>query len=213
MQWEALFHESALGYALNLPPGLEQTVQLWLMRHSTLVRYRYNVRDWLTGLRAKDNLTQVPDDLGFTAIVQNYRKDTSNLSEFIPFVPRQELSAEVTTIGLDCQQHSIRCIVVNMPLHPDIYDYITPQDEARYRALLSQATRQGHLYLWDFNTPACRNQLVALNAFFDINHLNKQGAALFSQALAVVYVREVLHQSVVSNVDAGLAQCVQVVSS
>src|SRR5205823_381651 len=59
------FLESSLGYISHLEPGLEHNVLMWLLEHSSIVRYRRNIYDFFFSNPGDDYSKEYTDDRGF----------------------------------------------------------------------------------------------------------------------------------------------------
>jgi hypothetical protein len=186
------FKNKALGYALSQASDAERNSLLWFLRHSNWARYRDNFRQWLTGAPLIDEKLRIlaqPDDLGYAPFPNTFSDSPAPdniLYQFTPFKLSDLARQMMVDIGTDCDQSGVQCILLNMPLHQSAYQYITAEDEAQYEQLLQAAG----LPIWDFNTAQCRAVFGNKN-FFNINHLNSNGAVLFSQMIADVYAQVV----------------------
>lgn len=184
--WMVDFTNRSLGYALSTSSAAERELQVWLLRHSNLFRYRDNFNEWLTAKRALNTLGYAPntvDDLGhFKDPAIGPRDPISIKGPFVPFATNDVTNQIISDIGNECRQSGVQCILLNMPLHAMAYDYISDADEAMYKTVLNEAG----LSIWDFNTEACRN-VLGDESFYNLNHLNAGGATLFSQMVADVY--------------------------
>ncbi len=180
------FRNKPLGYAVSASSPLERNILLWLLQHSNLMRYRDNVREWLTGIREIDHLGYVPtmvDDLGhFIDPTISDRDPVTITAGFTPFSVTDYTRGLIVDIGSSCKQNNVQCILLNMPLHPSAYQYITPADETIYHEVL----REAGLPIWDFNTKECREMLED-SSFYNLNHLNASGAERLSPMVADVY--------------------------
>ena len=180
------FRNKVLGNAVSQPTPIRRDILVWLLKHSNLIQYRDNFRDWLSGIRlinkGEELLTSV-DDLGFAPFPNKIGQSEANIiSQFIPFTVDEATRQKLIDIGINCQQSGVQCILLNTPLHELAYQYITPSEEALYQNALAEAK----LPIWDFNTGACR-KLFGNASFFNLNHLNIRGAEKFSQMIADVY--------------------------
>ncbi len=180
------FRNKALGYAVSQRSAIGRDVLIWLLKHSNLMRYRDNFHEWFSGIRpingGEDLLTKV-DDLGFGPFSSKVGKSEANIkNQFVPFTVDQATRQKLIDIRTNCQESGVQCILLNTPLHRLAYSYITPDEEALYQSVLLEAK----LPIWDFNTEACR-VLLGDASFFNLNHLNANGAEKFSQMIADVY--------------------------
>ncbi len=181
------FTNKPLGYAVSHAATFERTLLLWLLEHSNWLRYRDNLHDWLTGARAviTHDTTKVDftDELGFEPLPNTTSLDTTYVqTQFIPFHASDEVRELLDDIRSDCNQNGVHCILLNMPIHEAAYQFITTEEEADYQKLI----RETMLPIWDFNSKGCR-QVLGDTAFFNLNHLNMQGAEIFSRIVADVY--------------------------
>ena len=186
------FRNKPLGYALTASTA-ERDLLLWLLRHSNLFLYRDNLRDWLTGTRAINDVgydMSSVDDLGyFRDPTVSIRDPASITTNFIPFTmdaPTRQILVDIKT---SCDQVQTVCILLNLPLHEQSYQYISAAEEALYQDLLHGVG----LPIWDFNTPACRTALGDAS-YYNLNHLNAAGAEKLSTWIAAVYVRTQIGQ-------------------
>ena len=185
--WMQTFHDAPLGYTLPRQPGLEQSVLLWLMEHSTLVQYRTNIRDWLSGQFPVDDPLSMIDIRGKWLLDGIHSRDSQVIrDQFVPFQTDNDLKSGLEAIFSICQQPEMRCFILNMPLHEAAHQYIPPQDMSAYKNLLLTLASRAHLQVWDFDTAACFESLGD-SAFFDLNHLNNSGAQKFTEWLAALY--------------------------
>jgi hypothetical protein len=179
------FKNKPLGYALSRESFLERGLLLWLLQHSNLVQYRDNLRGWLTGARKINQgvYSSSVDDLGYAPFPNTSSQNPDNIqTQFIPF-HRDDLADQMMVdIETSCKQSGVQCILLNMPIHQIAYQYISPQEEAQYQQILKDAD----LPIWDFNTANCRALLGDEN-FYNVNHLNSNGAIVFSKMIAEVY--------------------------
>ncbi|MBI1280990.1 MAG: hypothetical protein GC179_22890 [Anaerolineaceae bacterium] len=181
------FRNKPLGYAVSIQSDAERALLLWLLQHSNWVRYRDNLRDWLTGARQINQLEFDPTDLDELGHLKNpniHDRDPSSIWGFMHFaaddVPRQLLESIVSS----CKQNGVQCVLLNMPLHELAYQTITETDEAGYRSVLQEIG----LPIWDFNTASCR-KILGDESFYNLNHLNEHGATIFSKMVADVYAK------------------------
>jgi hypothetical protein len=190
---DSAFLASPLGYALNLPPGIGKDVQLWLLQHSTLLRYRRNLFDFFTsGNQHQEELASAAriDDRGYIPVFTQLA-DTQDVSisgtDFLPFQPTDSQITALKDIVAACRP--ARCLVVNMPIHRSLSSAIPPHDVERYQNLLH--TNVVGISLWDFNTPACL-AVFTDKSFADDSHLNDKGATKFSEMVAALYAAQFL---------------------
>ncbi|MCA0457455.1 MAG: hypothetical protein LCI00_26040 [Chloroflexi bacterium] len=181
------FRNQDLGYAVSQAKPVEREILLWLLKHSNWVKYRNNLREWISGSREIDRqgviLRDDVDDLGFAAFPNTFTpSEAIFIPQFVPFSVDPAARQNLNDIRTDCQQNGVQCILINMPLHELAYQYLTPADEVLYHRVLDEAG----FPIWDFNNDACRHALGD-TAFYNLNHLNTAGATLFSQFLADVY--------------------------
>lgn len=181
------FRNKSLGYAVTYAAPTERAIMLWLLQHSNWARYRDNINEWLSGERAINqqiNLSDgTADDRGFAPFPNTSSLNTTNIStQFIPFSVTDEARQLLSNIRSDCEQSGVPCILLNMPIHYEAYTLISEAEEAQYRQLIEAAG----LPIWDFNTIACRT-VLGDTAFFNVNHLNANGAGVFSRLIADVY--------------------------
>ncbi|MBX3081083.1 MAG: hypothetical protein KF716_05570 [Anaerolineae bacterium] len=192
------FRNKPLGYALTVSSPIERNVLLWLLRHSNLVSYRDNLRDWLTGTRAIDDVgysMSVVDDLGYFRDPTIYNRDPTVIqTQFVPFTMDDATRQLFVDIKTSCDQASVPCILLNLPLHEQSYQYISAGDEAVYQATLHGSG----LAIWDFNTKECRAALGDAS-FFNLNHLNASGAEKLSAWVADVYIHRQMGQPAVGD--------------
>lgn len=192
------FRNKPLGYAVSSQSTLERNVLLWLLRNSNLFRYRDNVREWLTGIRQVNQLGYPPnmvDDLGHFIDPSIYDRDPATIIQgFTQFTVTDDTRRLMVSVGDNCRQNKVQCILLNMPLNEISYQYITPSDEKIYADLLHEAG----LPIWDFNTKACR-EMLGDSSFYNLNHLNAGGAELLSPLVADVYANVFYNMSLSSN--------------
>lgn len=191
------FINAPLGRVLMASPGVVKSIALWLLQHSTLVRYRSNIRTWLSG--NSYTLDYKADDRGYRAasgIIS--RSSNAILSYFVPFNSDTETQNLLIAVGSACHENHVNCVLVNMPLHPDVYQFITSTDEALYLSVLHAIVAQTRMSLWDFNTAACRSML-ADESFNDLTHLNTTGAYKFSNLMAEVSAQQLFGASHTAN--------------
>jgi len=181
------FKNKAVGYAVTRESTIERDLLLWLLEHSNWARYRDNFREWLTGSREINQgnyIGQGVDDVGYAPFPNVPSQDTTNNGQFVPFSVADTTRQMMVDLGTTCNQSGVQCILINMPLHQVSYQFITDEEESQYRQLLTEAK----LPIWDFNTPTCRETLGD-SAFFNMNHLNSDGAVVFSKMLADIYAQ------------------------
>ncbi len=181
------FRNKAVGYAVSRESDFERGLLLWLLEYSNWARYRDNMREWLTGTREINQgpyISSGVDDVGYAPFPNVVGQDTANMPQFIPFAASDQTKQLMIDIGTICKQSSIQCILLNMPLHEISYQHISDAEESQYRQLLQDAG----LTIWDFNTKACREALGD-TSFINMNHLNSQGAEVFSKMLADAYAQ------------------------
>ncbi|MCA0457454.1 MAG: hypothetical protein LCI00_26035 [Chloroflexi bacterium] len=180
------FRNKAFGYAISRESSFERSLLLWLLEHSNWVRYRDNFREWLTGTRRINQLEYPPnsvDDLGFYNEPKIADRDPITIQVgFAPFTATDAVRQLVADIGVTCRNSGVQCVLLNMPIHPLAYDYIASETEKDYQTTL----RVAGLDIWDFNTPDCQ-ALLGDSSFYNLNHLNTQGAERFSRMVADVY--------------------------
>jgi len=187
------FWNKPLGYAVASPSSLERNILYWLMQNSNIVRYRDNVREWLTTKREINQIgysETAVDDLGYfyqDGILDRNPKVITD--EFVPFSVTDQTRQLMTDIGTTCKRDGVQCILLNLPLHEMAYQYIKPEDEAAYQRVLKAAG----LPIWDFDTEQCRSFLGDAS-FYNPNHLNAAGAELFSKWVADVYAQVFFNQ-------------------
>jgi len=183
------FKSSPLGSVLTNNSGIIRSISLWLLQHSALVRYRSNIRTWLSGKSYM--LEYKPDDRGYRALPGiASRSGDAILSYYVPFSIDSETQNLLAAVGAACRENHVRCVLVNMPLHPDAYQFITSDDEVLYLRTLHSIVDQTGIPLWNFNTELCRGTL-ADESFNDLTHLNTIGAYKFSRLMAEVYSQQV----------------------
>jgi hypothetical protein len=198
--WQGIFENSPLGYALSRPMSMENSALLWLLQHSTLDAYRVNIQHWLSGdFSVLSDVPQV-DENGYWDLegINNRNLDVIK-QQFAPFQTNDDLEISLNGILATCQRPDIRCILVNMPLHNAAYQVISDQDEARYRAIVYQAAKQAKVAIWDFDTPTCQTYFTD-DDYFELDHLNHDGARKFTEALANLYVQQIVGKQVTSSV-------------
>ncbi|MEP6987367.1 MAG: hypothetical protein ABI970_17310, partial [Chloroflexota bacterium] len=184
--WSKDFRNKPLGYAVTQPSAFERNLSIWLLEHSSLVSYRDNIQQWLSGTRLINQVTyatSAPDDLGYAPFPNKFSQDGTFIkTQFIPFTVTDTTRQILMGIGETCKQNGTQCILLNMPLHELAYQYISPAEELLYRNLLKEA----NLPIWDFDTQAC-HAILGDKDFYNLNHLNSRGAELFSQMVADAY--------------------------
>ncbi len=189
------FWNKPLGYAVSSPSSLERDMLLWLMQNSNLVRYRDNLREWLTTKREINQIgysETAVDDLGYFYQEGFLDRNPKVLTdEFVPFTADEQTRQLMVDIGTTCKKSGVQCILLNMPLHETAYEYITTEDEATYQSVLKEAG----LPIWDFDTEKCRSALGDAS-FYNLNHLNAAGAEIFSKWVADVYAQMFFNQPV-----------------
>jgi len=181
------FRNKPFGYAVSRTSTLERDVLLWLLEHSNWMRYRDNIREWMTGIRTINQFDYAPiltDDLGFfrlpqTEMIVNPNPIKNGYATYYDTPETRQLLAEIESA---CRQNNIPCLLLNMPLHASAYDIIPPETELEYQRVLHQTG----LPVWDFNTPECR-VLFGEDMFYNLNHMNELGAAVLSPMVAEVY--------------------------
>ncbi len=182
------FRNKSVGYAVSRSSALETNVLLWLLQHSTIAKYRDNIREWLTGTRLINQVetgSSPSDDLGYAPFPNTFSQNAGNITtQFLPFTATDTTQQMMIDIGNICRQNGVSCILLNMPLHQLSYQYISAAEEALYQTLLKKAG----LPIWDFDTESCRN-LLGDTAFYNLNHLNSNGAEIFSGLVADVYAK------------------------
>jgi hypothetical protein len=202
------FRAAPLGNALFLAPGIEQSTAMWLVQHSTLVRYGAQLRTLMVSGQPEEAAI-ASDDRGYLPLTGTPpRQGGIILGQFVPFETSDEVRRAFINLARFCQEAGMRCIVANLPLHELAYQLISPSDELLYRSELLNLLAAGKLPLWDFDTAACRSQLGD-GAFFDLNHLNSSGAARFTRVLAALYVQQVLGQALPPDNGANCARVIQ----
>ncbi len=192
------YKNKAIGYELTQPTNSERDLLVWLLRHSNWLRYRDNLREWLTGAREINQggyFLSVVDDLGYAPFPNSFSQDASYIqAQFVPFTVTDSTRQLMLDLQKNCQQNEVQCILMNMPIHSLAYQYIIPEQEALYRDLL----KQSGLPIWDFDTEACRTMLGDTN-FFNLNHLNARGSQLFSKMVADVYAQVFFNVPITGN--------------
>lgn len=180
------FINKPLGYALSRSSALERDSLVWLIRHSNLVGYRDNLREWLTAARPINSLgnalTAIDEYGHFIADSVQNREPNVILGSFAPFYTDDTIPPRLATIRTACQQAGVPCILLAMPLHELAYTYIPQEAVDLYYRVLGESG----LTVWDFDTEACR-AVLGDSSFYNLNHLNESGALLFSQMVADVY--------------------------
>ncbi len=182
------FWNKPLGHAVSSQSSLERNILYWLMQNSNLIRYRDNLREWLTTSRKINAIgysRTAVDDLGYfyqEGIID--RNPDIITTEFLPFTVTDQTQQLMTDIGTTCKQTGVQCVLLNLPLHEMAYQYIKPEDIALYHKVLEAAG----LPIWDFDTQACRTALGDAS-FYNPNHLNAAGAEIFSKWVANVYAQ------------------------
>jgi hypothetical protein len=183
------FRAAPLGYGLFLPPGIQQSIAIWLARHSALVRYRSLLQTWLVSGQVEQSPFS-EQDRGYLPLSQPTSGERGLvLSQFVPFETSREARDGFAALAEFCHEAGLRCIVANMPMHERAYRFIPMPDDQQYRDLLLSLVTAAKLPLWDFNTSACRSYLGD-DAYFDLNHLNSTGAPRFTRMLATVYAQQ-----------------------
>jgi hypothetical protein len=189
--YEDRYKTAEIGRILTLPQGMEQTLSLWLLEHSNLMRYRNNLQDWIRGDTFSVDFQG--DDHGYLALNAHHPfQDLTNSDQFIPFNRVDALQTDLEAIAQLCHDKAIRCIVVNMPLREDLYKAIPQDSKTVYHDILTSIMSKWAIPLWDFNNDACQSVFTATN-FADINHLNPEGSHMFTKAMATLYARHVLN--------------------
>lgn len=189
------FWNKPLGYAVASSSSLERNILYWLMQNSNIVRYRDNVREWLTTKREINQIgysETAVDDLGYfyqDGILDRNPKVITD--EFVPFSVTDQTRQLMADIGTTCNQEGVQCVLLNLPLHEMAYQYIKPEDETAYQSVLKAAG----LPIWDFDTEKCRT-LLGDASFYNPNHLNAAGAEIFSKWVADVYAQAFFNQPV-----------------
>lgn len=202
------FWDAPLGYALSQPSGLQRNLMLWLLEHSALIRYRTNLRDWLSGKFFQDDPLSRSDAYGYWMIdgVRS-RKSEDFIEQFTPFDTNETYLKPLEDMFNMCQESDLRCLILNMPLHPDGNKLLTPQDKQRYWDALHNVAH-GKITIWDFDTPACQSELGD-SSFLDLYHLNTTGAPKFTKSIAALYLQQVVGQKVESPAGLSCARVVQ----
>jgi hypothetical protein len=195
------FRNEALGYAISQPSEIIRDGLIGLLKHSNWIRYRDNLHEWVTGTRGinQGQYFQITiDDLGYVSSNSPFKPNPDIIqTQFIPFAASDVVQQALQDIGQNCRQTGTTCILLNMPIHEDAYQYITTQEETVYKGLIKEA----NLPIWDFNTSECR-LIFGDDAFLDLNHLNATGAKQFTEMIADVYAKTFL-ASVSSNTICG----------
>jgi hypothetical protein len=202
-------NNSQMGQVLGKETGLTQAIHLWLLHHSTLVQYRENILQLLTGMRQIDTEKfNAEDDKGWVPVHNVFNgKITDSMSTIIRLLSSigdYDLSLRTLDNLADfCKHQKITCIVVNMPLHPMMNQRIRGSDTIRYKTALQRLVDSG-IEVWDVNTTECLNSM--LNGFVDLNHLNVIGAQKFTQIMAELYAYRVMGISLTSSATASCAR-------
>jgi hypothetical protein len=200
------FWDAPLGYALSQPTSFQRSLTLWLLEHSALIRYRNNIRDWLTGKFFQNDPLSRSDNYGYWVIDGVHNRDVQGFKDqFTPFETNSTYLDPLRDIFGMCQQQ-VQCLILNMPLHPDGNKLLTAQDTQRYWDAL-HSVANGKITIWNFDTPDCQADLGD-NSFLDLYHLNTTGAPKFTQAIAALYLQQIEGQNIES--PAGLS-CAKVV--
>jgi hypothetical protein len=204
----AMAYESPLGYAVNLPPGVEQTLLLWLLRHSALMQYRENLRGLIHGNRQLEANMLPGQNPGYATRAGQGGADfgMSFLSNNAQFAYSSAALSDLRSIAASCQQNHIECIVVNMPIHDLLFEKTSAADESQYESILQSEIVDKHVPMWDFNTQACRTSFGD-DGFFNVLHLNTAGSQKFTAMIAMLYRQHLMGQPIPPDAP---ANCVKV---
>jgi hypothetical protein len=203
--WQLAFAQSPVGDALSQPAPWRRTILLWLLQHSAFVQYRNSILGWLQGNFSQFDNTPI-DDWGHAELHGLNKRDFDTIKEQTGAFQIDDSAREALhSLLTSCQQ--VRCILINMPLNPESYKFISIQDEMLYRDFLYAAASEAKVPIWDLTTEACRVYLGD-KEFNDVNHLNTDGAAKFTSVVAELYVQQVLGKSTPISTD-----CVKVSTS
>lgn len=195
--WVSDFRNKPLGYAVSQQSSIERDILLWLLQNSNLVRYRDNLRDWLTGTRAvqKNLAAAFINDVGYAPSNIAFSTDETVIkTQFTPFSATPETQQILVDIMISCKQNHIPCILVNMPLHKLAYQFISQQEENLYLDLL----KKSGLPIWDFNNDDCRT-ILGDGSFLNLNHLNSNGGEMLSRMIADMYAQTFFDKPISGN--------------
>ena len=78
-----------------------------------------------------------------------------------------------------CQRNNIRLVFLSFPLHPKFYEKIPTNTFELFQTTLKQLQQFGQFSHWDYTTRFQQKPLF----FYDADHLNTQGATIFSQEI------------------------------
>ena len=158
----------------------------WKWRYLPL--YGYLVEDmrftWLKGLKALAGMMPaedhfqgfVPRQLKWTEDFENFRR---NNPQGVTFAIEPQGQRDIEEIAALCQQAAIPLIFAYAPEYIGMQAMEANRDEIFSR--FDEINRRFGAQLWDYSTsPLCLDQKY----FYNSQHLNADGAALFSAALA-----------------------------
>jgi hypothetical protein len=181
------FYETPLAYALSLPSGPEQSILLWLYQHSTFVRYRESIRNFLTNARPPQIYPEQVDRRGWHTLNTRLKFEDLPLDSVTWHEVTEKLASLETLVEL-CE-HQITCTFINLPIHPRLASATNPLSEQAYIAMLRHQIAKAGIVIWDANTDTCRRYLGA-ESFTDSLHLNTSGGLKFSRIVAALYANQ-----------------------
>jgi hypothetical protein len=185
--------DSPLGFSLEQDSAFTRAVSLMLARRSGIVRYRNAIHDLVTTGQI-NNYLSMSNAPGFLASAQQQILRGEDYiyarSQLLFHKPSTVQHTALKEMSLDCRSYNVPCMFIGMPINPEIYKMISPEEWDTYHSELLAIVRDTQIPIWNFDTPTCR-VIFDKTRFTNFTHMNLDGVNIFSSIMASLYVEKI----------------------